>query len=295
MPVPVTTPTALAETMKPPTRGCAALLTLILLAGTCAAIAQVAADQQVPGTDGLPDAPTAAVRPIAPSGVEPTCSPEACPSAGTEICCRPSTAAFDRFLRSTASHALTPRQKLELAGRNAIDPFNALTILGTSAIAIASDPDSAYGPGLKGFVKNSAVVYTEGLTSEFFGTFLIPSLARQDPHYHRMPNASTRRRMAHAFYQVVWTQGDSGRTMFNYATVFGTIADDAVNDLYVPGRKLGVGASAARIGTAIGTDPIDNFITEFVPDLARRIKFHVVFVQRIINQVALEEGRNAGD
>lgn len=190
---------------------------------------------------------------------------------------------------------MTPRDKFRLAWRNTLDPFNALTILGTSAIAIGLDSHSAYGPGLQGFAKNSGVVFTEGVTSEFIGTFLIPSLAGQDPHYHRMPNASTRRRIAHAIYEVVWTQSDSGKPMFNYATVFGTIASDAVNDLYVPGRKLGPGATATRIGTAIATGPIDNFITEFVPDLARRVKFRVVFVQRVINRVALEEGRNAAN
>jgi len=190
---------------------------------------------------------------------------------------------------------MTPRQKLVLAGKNAVDPFNILTILGTSAISVGSNPDSAYGPGMRGFARNCGVVFTEGLTGEFFGTFLIPSLDGQDPHYHRMPNASTGRRIAHAIYQVVWTQSDTGRPMFNYATVVGTVADDAVNDLYVPGRELGAGSSAARIGTALATDPIDNFITEFVPDLARHIKFRVVLVQRVINRVAIEEGRNGAD
>jgi hypothetical protein len=32
--------------------------------------------------------------------------------------------------------------------------------------------------------------------------------------------------------------------------------------------------------------PIDNLITEFVPSIASCIHTHIVFVQRIINQVA---------
>ena len=54
------------------------------------------------------------------------------------------------------------------------------------------------------------VSYTQDITGEFFGTFLIPSIVHQDPHYHRMPDASMKRRIAHALYQVVWTQGDNG-------------------------------------------------------------------------------------
>jgi hypothetical protein len=265
----------------------------------------------VSGQSTLPDAPSAVLGQAggAPTGVpdnsligEPgagrassPCVQDASVRMPCNMCCVPRSERFERFLNFAGDHATTPRNKFWLAARNTLDPFNALTILGISAISVGTDSHSAYGPGFRGFARNSGVVFTEGVTSEFIGTFLVPSLVGQDPHYHRMPNASTRRRIAHAIYQVVWTQSDTGKPMFNYATVFGTIATDAVNDLYVPGRELGPGSSAARIGTAIATDPIDNFITEFVPDLARRVKFHVVFVQRVINRVALEEGRNAAD
>jgi hypothetical protein len=128
------------------------------------------------------------------------------------------------------------------------------------------------------------------MTGEFFGTFLIPSLAHQDPHYHRMPNASLQRRIAHCIYQVVWTQSDTGEPMFNYATIFGTVADEAVSDAYVPQRALGWGPAAARISTGWATDPIGNVVSEFLPDVARRFNIRIVFVQRIINRVAIEQG-----
>ena len=40
--------------------------------------------------------------------------------------------------------------------------------------------------------------------------------------------------------------------------------------------------------------PIDNFITEFLPDVARHIHVRIVLVQRIINQVAKTEGGPGG-
>ena len=129
------------------------------------------------------------------------------------------------------------------------------------------------------------------MVGEFVGTFLIPSIDHQDPHYHRLPNASYERRILHCIYQVVWTQGDNGKGMFNYANIVGGAVEEAIGDAYVPYRDTGWSAAAARYGTALATDPIGNFITEFVPDLARRVNFHVVFVQRIINRVAIEEGQ----
>jgi hypothetical protein len=36
----------------------------------------------------------------------------------------------------------------------------------------------------------------------------------------------------------------------------------------------------------MATAPIDNFVTEFLPDVARKIHVRVVLIQQIINQVA---------
>jgi hypothetical protein len=197
---------------------------------------------------------------------------------------------YARFVTGPQVKPLTPKEKGWLAIRNLVDPFNAITILGSSAIAVGSDADSAYGPGMTGFGKYVGVSYTEDLTGEFFGTFLIPSIAHQDPHYHRMPTASIPHRIGHAMLQVLWTQGDDGKGIPNYANIFTYAIGDEIGNLYIPGRETNLPASAERYATSMATAPIDNFITEFVPDVASHIHVRVVLIQRIINQVAKTEG-----
>jgi hypothetical protein len=197
---------------------------------------------------------------------------------------------FARFLNGPEVKPLTVKEKARLAVRNLLDPFNAITILGQSAITIASDPDTPYGPGMPGFAKNVGVSYTQDMTGEFLGTFLLPSILHEDPHYHRMPRGSIPRRILHAIVQVAWTQGDSGRGMLNVSNLIGYAASDEISNLYVPGRQTDLPATAARYSIGLGTAPIDNFITEFLPDVARRIHVRVVLVQRIIDQVAKTEG-----
>jgi hypothetical protein len=223
-------------------------------------------------------------------GAPSQCLPDSSSRAETMMSCAPDIPIFARFLDSASPQALTPRQKFILAARNVADPFNLLTIAGVSAISIASNPNSHYGPGFHGFAKNAGVSLSQDMTGEFFGTFLFPSLTHQDPHYHRMPNLSFRRRLLHVIDEVVIAQGDDGNPMFNYATVFGTICTSSLGNLYVPGRHNSFGASIARISTSFATDPIGNAITEFVPDLARHVNFQVVIVQRLINRVAIAEG-----
>jgi hypothetical protein len=168
---------------------------------------------------------------------------------------------FSRFLNGPEVKPLTPKEKARLAMRNVLDPFNGLTILADAGIAVGSDAHSAYGPGMTGFGRYVGVSFTQDLTGEFLCTFLIPSVVHQDPHYHRMPNASIPRRVRHAITQVLWTQGDNGRGMVNYADLVGAAASDEINNLYVPGRETNMPASAARWGIGLATAPIDNFVS----------------------------------
>ena len=208
--------------------------------------------------------------------------PSPCPRA-------PAANPFARFVSTPHAPPLTPKQKGILAARNFIDPFNAITILGTAAVSIGSDSHTAYGPGLKGFAKNVGVAYTEDIQGEFFGTFLIPSIAHQDPRYYRMPRASIPRRVLNSILSVYWSRSDSGKGMPNYATFIGFAINSEIINLYVPGIETDRSATEQRYVTGLAAAPIDNFITEFLPDVASKIHVRVVLVQRVINQVAKTE------
>lgn len=248
-------------------------------------------DQSFPPAAPSPPISTLSVRPPFPSAQAACVDMQSKTSPAPKMSCGAAYDPFQKFINSAEPHPMTPKQKAILAGKDVIDPFNLLTIGAISAFSVATDSHSPYGPGMEGFAKLSGVSFTQDMTNEFFGTFLIPSIAHQDPHYHRMPNATYKLRIAHCIYQVVWTQGDDGRGMPNYANLAGGVFEEAISDAYVPYRDVGWGASAARYSTALATDPIGNFITEFFPDVARHINFKVVFVQRVINRVAAEESR----
>ncbi len=222
------------------------------------------------------------------------CIADACSEvAPAPRCCEQDIGTFDEYLKNNAIHIYTPEELGRIAWRGVIDPFNLLTIGATSAYSVATDSHSPYGPGAMGIAKLSGVALTQDMTGAFFGTFLIPSIDHQDPHYHRMPNASLARRIAHCIYQPFWTDSDTGKGMVNYATIVGSVADEAVGITYVPYQQLGWGPSAERIATGWAFDPVGNFVTEFVPDVAQHINLNIVFVQRIINRVAIEEGAGA--
>jgi hypothetical protein len=204
-------------------------------------------------------------------------------------CAPPRANWYTRFVDGPQDKQLTPKDKAWLAARNLADPFNAITILGEAGISVGYDSHSPYGPGMSGYGRYVGVSFTQDLTGEFVGTFLIPSLVHQDPRYHRMPDAKIPRRVVHSISQVVWTRGDNGKGMPNYANLVGFAIDDQISNLYVPGRETNAGATAARYATGLATAPIGNIITEFLPDVARHIRVQIVIIQRVINQVARHE------
>jgi hypothetical protein len=185
---------------------------------------------------------------------------------------------------------LTAHDNLRSAVRGVIDPFNLMTIAGDAAVGIGSDSHTPYGPGMKGFAKYTGVSLTEDMTGEFFGTFLVPSIFHQDPHYHREPFLPVKRRILHGFVAVVWSTSYTGKPMFNYANFLGGIATAVVSNTFVPGPdRQGFANTAQRLALAFAISPSGNLIAEFVPDLASHVNLRVVIFQRILNSVTLEE------
>jgi hypothetical protein len=193
---------------------------------------------------------------------------------------------YDRFTDGPTDKHLTPKDKAWLAARNVVDPVNGISLVGTSAIVVGANSHSAYGPGMAGFGRNVGVAYAQDMTGEFFGTFFIPSIFHQNPHYRRLPHATFPRRLLNTVTQVFWGQSDNGNGMLNYANIIGYAINDEVANLYVPGRTTNLPSSAIRYGVTFAYAPTNNLISEFLPDVARRFHFQNVIIQRLLNTVA---------
>ncbi len=180
---------------------------------------------------------------------------------------------------------LSSKQKGELAVRDTIDPFNLLTIAAYSGFAVGANAHSAYGPGFEGWGKLSGYSLVEDAQGEFFGTFLISALTHEDPRYHRMPEATIKRRLLHAILHTYVSQHDDGRRMPNYATLLTYPISAELSNLYVPGVPTNLHDTAQRVGIGLATDSSGTIIAEFLPDLAKRIHVRVIFIQEILNQV----------
>lgn len=197
---------------------------------------------------------------------------------------------YQKFLDTNIAMPLSSKQKGYLAIHNMTTPGNLLTIAAISAFTVGTDSHTAYGPGWKGFGKNAGVSLLQATTGEFFGTYLIPSIAHQDPRYYRMPReTSIKRRFFYAVSRTFVANHDDGTLMPNYATLLTYPINAELSNFYVPGIHSDASSTVARVAIGLGTDPVNNLITEFLPDVARHVNTRIIFVQRILNRIATSQ------
>ncbi len=188
---------------------------------------------------------------------------------------------------------LTSNQKGLLAFHALTDPFNLLTIAAYSGISVAIDPHSAYGPGFAGWGRLAGYSFAEDAQGLFTGVYVLPSVFHEDPRYHRMPNATVRRRIAHALIHTLVSQHDDGSLMPNYATIINVPLSAEISNFYVPGIGTNVPDTAKRVLVGYATDPIGPLVAEFLPDFARHFHIRIVFAQQILNRIALGSGTSS--
>jgi hypothetical protein len=197
---------------------------------------------------------------------------------------------YQRFLTTNIVIPMTWQQKGYSALHNLTDPANFGTILGISAITIGSNSHTAYGPGMAGFGRSVGVSFSQDAIGQFFGVFAIPVLVHQDPRYLRMPHAPLRKRILYSVSRSFVSRSDDGRTIPNYATLFTYPIGAELSNLYVPGIQTDGASTVTRILTGYALDPTNNLLTEFLPDVASRVHVRIIFVQRILNNIASGSG-----
>jgi hypothetical protein len=158
-----------------------------------------------------------------------------------------------------------------LFARSAFDPVQ-FAIVGVQAgISQATNSFPAYGQGAEGFGKRYGAAFADQASSGFWGTFVYPSLLKQDPRYFRMGEGTAGKRMSYAVSRVFVTHADRGGKQFNFSGVMGAFTAGAISNAYYPSQDRGAGLTFSRSGIALGYSMAGYVFDEFWPDISNRI------------------------
>ena len=166
---------------------------------------------------------------------------------------------------------LTPRGKFRLFYRSALDPMEFVLTGMEAGIDQAENAFPDYGQGASGYGKRFGGAFTDELSSNFFTTFVYPTLLNEDPRYFRMREGTFKRRLGYALSQVVIAHTDTGRRSFNWSNSLGALSSGGLSNAYYPAADRGFGLTMSRAGISLLYSSLGGIGNEFWPDIARKL------------------------
>jgi hypothetical protein len=167
---------------------------------------------------------------------------------------------------------LTPKQKLELSVDESIAPSTALDSAVGAGIEQAWNWLPGYGQGWAGYGKRFGSSMASGASSNLFGTFLLPSLLKQDPRYFVLLHGSFSQRAMYAVSRSVITRTDHGGRAFNWSMLGGCLAAEILADSYLPPEERTAGRTLGRYGVRVGLETASNVLKEYWPSIFKRLR-----------------------
>ncbi len=168
---------------------------------------------------------------------------------------------------------LTTRQKLDVWVKYSYSPGNILAAGFNAAIWQATDNDPrGFGQGWEAYGARYGSEMATTEATRFFQSFLLPSILKQDPRYFRKGSGGFGSRFVYAISRALVTRSDAGRRQFNFSAVGGALGAAALSNVYLPKVDQDGGRTAAAFGLIIGNTGGWNLLSEFGPDIWRKLR-----------------------
>src|ERR1700720_1296835 len=180
---------------------------------------------------------------------------------------------------------LTPGQKMRASFRSAIDPYQVVLALFTSATGQAQDSHSSkdqipgtnpvqymregYQQGWGAYGKRFGAAFTDQFNGTILGNGVFPVLLHQDARYFRMGTGPVKKRFLYALSTTIRCKGDNGKWQPNFSNLLGNLAAGGISNLYYPAADRGVELTIEQgfLVTAEGT--FGALLIEFYPDVVK--------------------------
>ena len=165
---------------------------------------------------------------------------------------------------------LTAGQKFKLAVDQSIAPSSFLGSAFTAGISQADNSWPGYGQGAEGYGKRFGAAMAVNASTDMFGTFLLPAIARHDPRYF-VSNGGFGRKIGHAIRRVLLTRTDSGGETANWSGIVGIFGAEGLANTYLPDAERTAGKTFERSGIHIGLVAGSNLAKEFWPSIFKSL------------------------
>jgi hypothetical protein len=166
---------------------------------------------------------------------------------------------------------LSSTQKFELFVHNSISGHVILGSAASAGFGQALNSPASYGQGAEGYGKRFGAAMARTASNNFFGTFLLASILRQDPRFFVRNSPTFGQAVKYSLSRLVITRTDSGTDTVNSSGLLGPLAGEGLANTYLPSQERTVGKTFARYATDTGWRAAGNLLREYWPRLSKRL------------------------
>lgn len=166
---------------------------------------------------------------------------------------------------ATNRKPLNPTQKFKLFVDQTIAPSTFVSAAAVSTFRLSVNSYPGYGQEWGGFGKRFGAAAANSASTNFLGTFLVPSLLHQDPRYFITLRPGFWRKFNYALTRQVVTRTDDGRKSFNWSRIISVIGAETIANAYLPPEERTVGKTFERTGLRFGSGIVISLLKEYWP------------------------------
>jgi hypothetical protein len=167
---------------------------------------------------------------------------------------------------------LSPTGKFKLFVSDSIS-FSVLAESALSAsIAQATDSPEGYGQGGEAYAKRFGSSMARRASSEFFGTFLLASMLREDPRFFPEENPTLAGSMKYSVQRLFITRNDDGQDVANWSGLLGPLMAEGLANSYWPEQNRSTGETFERYGVDLASRVGTNILRNYWPVFFKKLR-----------------------
>ncbi len=166
---------------------------------------------------------------------------------------------------------LSTESKFRLFGKLAFDPVMIVVAGAQAGLSQADGQFKGYGQGAAGYGRRFGAALGDHVSNTVFSDFLYPTVFKHDPRYFRLGHGGFRKRFGYSVLQVIECHTDGGGRGFNISNVLGALSSGGLSNAYYPAADRGFKLTMSRSGLALAYGGAGNLLSEFWPDIQRKI------------------------
>jgi hypothetical protein len=166
--------------------------------------------------------------------------------------------------------------KFKLFVNQSISPPYILAAAFNAGVSQARNVPSAYGQGWDAYGGRYGAAIARASSSSFFGTFVFASLLGEDPRFFPQVHPTLWGSVKYSAERVFVTRRDSGADTFNSHGLLGSLAAEAMANVYLPQSEQTGAKNAERFGTDLAWKFAGNMFKNYWPTI-----FHGLGLQRL--------------